>query len=112
MVAPAHRTKPHDVPPMVTGGRHCPNPRRGAEEILKLWERDPHSRILCIAAKCIQCAGSSEAVRICQQVSCALHAIRPHQYAEPKAAPHCRRFDETTEPGGLDDDEETAEASD
>lgn len=51
MVAPAHRTKPHDAPPMVSGGRHCPNPRRGAEEILKLWERDPHSRILCIAAK-------------------------------------------------------------
>ncbi len=98
MVAPAHRTKPHDVPPMVSGGRHCPNPRRGAEEILKLWERDKHSRILCIAAKCIQCGGTSEAVRNCPQVSCALHAIRPHQYAEPAAAPHSdRHFEELDE---------------
>ena len=109
MEASAQRTQPHDYPPVVSGARHVPNPRRGAEEILKLWERDKHSRILCVAAKCIQCGGSSEAVRKCEQVSCALHAIRPHMYSEAKAAPHCTRFDAIEVLDGLEPGEVQAD---
>lgn len=60
-----------------------------ADEILKRFERDPTSRNLAIAAKCIQCRANAEGVRSCKDRKCALWLLQPFQCnAVPRSAPH------------------------
>jgi hypothetical protein len=96
----------------VTGARRTPtqvafgtiahvrrNLEASPERILEAARRDPADRVLACAARCIQCAGSAEAVRACHRHSCALYSLRPFQAdVRPRGAPHHERPDPTFEP--------------
>jgi hypothetical protein len=84
------------------GQRRRRQPEASPARILEAARFDPTDRVLACSARCIQCAGSAEAVRACPRRVCALFVLRPYQVdVPPRGAPH-------VELGPLETDEDLA----
>jgi hypothetical protein len=60
------------------------------------WKAHPTSRALSIAVRCLDCAGSPEAVRSCEVTLCGLFRVRSWQKDfEPRGQTHIGGHDET-----------------
>jgi hypothetical protein len=82
----------------------APVERDPVAHILTMASRDPTSRPVALAAKCVQCRGDAKAIRECSDRGCALWLIRPFQYNHaPHPAAHLHRPAPNEEPGLLDD---------
>lgn len=94
----------------MTRGRH-PLPtthhRRHTEPspqaILEEARQHPTDRVVCLAARCVQCVGgeldtAAHRIRACFRKSCATWRLRPWQIdSPPRSAPHLERPEPTWE---------------
>lgn len=69
--------------------RHASRSEAAPERLHEEWRKDKTDRVKAIAARCVQCLNTAEAIRACPRASCALFVLRPYQFdVAPKSAPH------------------------